>query len=177
MDRYVNRVKLEEALRRLGQSAQTEGTIYLTGGATALLLGIREQTIDIDIKLDPEPGGVFQAISEVKVSLSVNVELAAPDQFIPPLPGWQERSLFIGRYGRVNFRHYDFYSQALAKIERGHSQDLSDAKALLDRGLIQLDEMVRLFETIRPEIVKYPGIDAGDFERKLINFVSVHKYE
>src|SRR5262245_51930007 len=31
-------------------------------GATALRLGIRDQTIDSYIKLDPEPRGVFEAI-------------------------------------------------------------------------------------------------------------------
>ena len=30
-----------------------------------------------------------------KDTLDVNVELAAPDQFIPALPGWRERSEFI----------------------------------------------------------------------------------
>src|SRR5437016_12151065 len=95
MLRYVTREKLEAFMTQLGRRATTPGTIYITGGSTALLLGIRDQTIDIDIKLDPEPEGVFEAISDLKNSLDVNVELASPDQFIPPLPGWQERSLSI----------------------------------------------------------------------------------
>jgi len=62
------------------------------------------------------------------------VELASPDQFLPPLPGWQDRSPFIDAVGLVVFRHYDLYSQVLAKVERGHEQDLSDAAALMSRG-------------------------------------------
>ena len=37
---------------------------------------------------------------------------------LPSLPGWRERSLFIDRHGRLDFYHYDPYSQALAKLER-----------------------------------------------------------
>src|SRR5882757_9135493 len=141
MSRFVNREKLDAFIVQLGRRATTFGTIYITGGSTALLLGIRDQTIDIDIKLDPEPEGVFEAISELKITLDVNVELASPDQFIPPLPGWRERSQYITSSGQVEFRHYDFYAQALAKIERGHSQDLDDARALVTLGLIDISEL------------------------------------
>ena len=55
----------------------------------------------------------------------MNVELAAPDDFIPPLPGWRERSLHIVQQGLVDFfTLMIFYAQALAKIERGHEQEL-----------------------------------------------------
>src|SRR5437870_2912836 len=102
MRRYVDREKLEEFMKQLGRHATTPGTIYITGGSTALLLGIRNQTIDIDIKLDPEPEGVFEAIAELKISLDVSVELASPDQFIPPLPGWRERSQYIAFEGKID---------------------------------------------------------------------------
>lgn len=38
----------------LGREADCEGTCYLTGGATAVLLGWRQTTIDVDIRLEPE---------------------------------------------------------------------------------------------------------------------------
>ena len=65
----------------------------------------------------------------LKDRLDVNIELASPDDFIPALPGWQERSTFIAQVGKVTFLHYDFYAQALAKIERGHDFDLSDVRS------------------------------------------------
>ncbi len=102
--------------------------VFLVGGASALLLGLRERTIDIDVKLDPEPVGVFEAIAELKERLAINVMLAAPDDFIPALPEWRERSEFIEKSGPVEFHHYDFYSQALAKVQRAHRADLSDAR-------------------------------------------------
>ena len=44
-----------------------------------MLIGWRETTVDADLKLDPEPAGVFEAIARLKDSLDINVELSAPD--------------------------------------------------------------------------------------------------
>jgi hypothetical protein len=54
--------KLLKFLDRLGASAKAAGTCFITGGASALLLGWRETTIDVDLKFDLEPAGVFDAI-------------------------------------------------------------------------------------------------------------------
>lgn len=95
------------------------GKVYLTGGASAVLFGWRNNTVDADLKLEPEPPGIFEAIRDLKDKLDMNIELASPDQFIPPLPGWEERSRHIADYNRVQFYHFDFYAQALSKIEGG----------------------------------------------------------
>ncbi len=114
---------------------------------------------------------MFEAIAELKESLGVNVELAAPDQFIPPLPGWKERSQFIMSAGMVDFKHYDFYAQALAKIERGHELDISDANAFVSKGLTLPKEIARLFLAIQPLLEGYPAIDAENFELKVRGFL------
>ncbi len=43
--------------------ARAGGRIYLTGGATAVLYGWREMTININLKPDPEPPGLFEALA------------------------------------------------------------------------------------------------------------------
>src|SRR5262245_53331441 len=95
MRRKVTVETLNEFMRELAAAAQSPGKVYLTGGATALLLGFRDQTIDIDLKLDPEPKGVFEAIGRLKNSLDVNVKSASPDNFIPATREWRERSAQI----------------------------------------------------------------------------------
>ena len=55
----TNRTKLEAFMAALGGRVRGEGCIYLTGGATAVLHGWRAMTIDIDLKPDPEPPGLF----------------------------------------------------------------------------------------------------------------------
>lgn len=170
----LDRQKLERFLKILGQRVRGEGRIYLTGGATALLHNWRPMTIDIDLKADPEPLGFFEAIATLKDELAVNVELAAPDQFIPPLPGWRERSLFIERHGALDFFHYDPYSQALAKLERGHSRDLADVTAMLRLGLIRSGKLMELFEQIQNDLIRYPAVDPGSFREAVVNFVQTH---
>jgi len=64
-------------------------------------LGFRDQTIDIDLKLDPEPAGAFEAIAVLKNRLELNIELASPADFIPAIAAWRERSHRLHRAGRV----------------------------------------------------------------------------
>jgi len=98
-------------------------------------------------------------------------ELAAPDQFIPEVPGWQDRSLYIAREGRIAFYHYDFYSQALAKIERGHSLDLEDVRKMLETGLVDRQELLYRFEQIEPRLHQHPAIDPVSFRHALEELV------
>ena len=72
MLRPLDPARLRRVIEELGRACRGGGTIYLTGGATALLVGWRSSTIDVDLKLDPEPPGVFEAIREIKESLEVN---------------------------------------------------------------------------------------------------------
>jgi hypothetical protein len=157
-------------MEALGQRVKGPGIIYLTGGATALLFGWRAKTIDVDIKADPEPRGLFEAIAELKESLDANVELASPDLFIPELPGWRERSAFIRRVGEVDFRHFDFYSQVLAKLERGHERDLLDVRAFVKEGLVDRQKLRGFFEEIRPSLKKFPAIDEPAFTKSVQDF-------
>ncbi len=159
--------KIQAFMAALGNSVKGTGHVYLTGGATALLHGWRDTTIDVDLKADPEPDGFFEAIASLKDSLDVNIELAAPDQFIPELPGWRERSRFIAKHGSIEFHHYDLYSQALAKIERGHERDISDVASMLSRQLINKNRLWELFQAIEPALIRYPAITASLFRQSV----------
>ena len=152
-------------MQELAQRVRGPGAIYLTGGGTAVLEGWREMTIDLDLKASPEPAGFFEAIAALKDLVDLNVELASPDDFIPEISGWRERSRFIARYGQVDFYHYDPYSQALSKIERGHTRDLGDVEAMLRHGLVEREALWRCFESIEPSLIRYPAIEPAEFRR------------
>ena len=79
---------------------------------------------------------------------------------------------FIDRHGPVDYYHYDFYAQALAKIERGHEQDLSDVREMARHGLIRPERMIELFQAIESALVRYPAIDPGSFRDKVHRAVS-----
>ena len=154
-------------MRALGRAADADGACYLTGGATAVLLGWRDSTIDVDVQLSPEPDVLLRAIQGLKDELSINVELASPLDFIPVPSGWEERSLFAAREGRLTFYHFDPYSQALAKLERAHAQDLEDVAELVARGLVDRERALSYFDEIEPELHRFPAIDGRAFRSRV----------
>lgn len=163
----ANKDAIERFLTGLAARVRGPGRVYLVGGATAVLNGWRDSTIDIDLKADPEPPGFFEAIATLKDDLSVNVELASPDHFLPELPGWRERSLFITRHGEIDFYHFDPYSQALAKLERGHPRDLHDLAAFAASGQVQPTTLHKLFQSIRDQLIRFPAVDAATLAAKV----------
>ena len=166
--------KLRAFMAALGQRVRGPGRIYLAGGATAVLHGWRSMTIDIDLKPDPEPLGLFEALATLKDQLDINVELACPDQFIPAVPGWRERSLFIARHGLVEFFHYDPYGQALSKLQRRHDRDLQDVRSMLGAKLIARDRLREMFNLIKPQLIRYPAIDPASFEAAVLEFCNAN---
>ena len=163
MRAVADTVIIRRFMNALAQTTTTPVQVYFTGGATAVLIGWRTSTIDVDIHLIPDDDRLLRGIPRLKDDLQINVELACPAHFIPELPGWRERSLFIDREGTLSFFHYDFYAQALAKIERGHSLDLSDVEVMFERGLIQAEPLMKHFEAIEGQIYRYPALDARAF--------------
>jgi len=57
-------------------------------------VGWRATTVDVDLRLEPEADVLLRSIADLKERLGINVELAAPPDFIPELPAWRERSPF-----------------------------------------------------------------------------------
>ena len=139
--------------------------VYLTGGATAVLYGWRNSTLDIDLRLDPERDEILRLFPELKERLSINVEFASPIDFIPVREGWEARSPFVMQRGRISVYHFDLYAQALSKIERGHRQDLTDVASMLERGLIKPEGLEAYFSAIAPALYRYPAVDEGTFRR------------
>jgi uncharacterized nucleotidyltransferase DUF6036 len=164
--------RLRRFMRALGHAAVADGDCYLAGGATAVLLGWRATTLDVDLRLEPEQDELFGAIASLKDELSINVELASPADFIPLPDGWRDRSIFVTHEGRITFRHFDPYSQALAKLERGHSQDLGDVRELLDRGLVEPERLRAAFDEIEPRLDRFPAVDPPSFRRAVEHFLA-----
>ena len=72
------------------------------------------------LEVSPEAHGeLIQAIRALKDELSINVEEASPGDFIPLPAGYESRHVYIDRFGLLEVLHFDLYSTALSKIERG----------------------------------------------------------
>ena len=159
--------RLRELARSLGRVAGAPTRIYLTGGATAVLEGWRGSTVDVDLRFEPDDDALLRELPALKERLGMNIELASPPDFIPELPGWRERSPLVFREGHVFVHHFDLYSQALAKIERGFALDLEDVRRMIERGLVEPVRLRELYEVIEPQLYRYPAIDPPEFRRKV----------
>src|SRR5437016_2681895 len=137
--------RIERFFAATGELVKKPVKVYLNGGASAVLFGLRKSTIDVDLKFEPDEMQMYKAIQQLKEELAMNIEMASPDDFIPSLPGWRERSIFIAQSGKVHFFHYDLYAQIISKIQRGWKQDVTDA-----RGFIKIagnpEMLMRLFK-------------------------------
>jgi len=163
----VDEARIRALARALSRVARGPVRIYLTGGATAVLQGWRAATIDVDVRFEPEADELLRALPELKHRLQINIELASPPDFIPELPGWRERSPLAFQEGMVAVHHFDPYSQALSKVERGFAQDLADVHMMIESGLVDPARLREFYDAIEPELYRYPAIEPPAFRRKV----------
>jgi hypothetical protein len=169
--RRADAASVRTLMEALGHLATGPVTAYLVGGATAVLEGWRQTTVDVDVLLEPERDELLRAMPELKNRLSINIEFASPLDFLPELPGWRDRSTFVMQEGPVTVRQFDAYSQALAKLERGFDQDLADVDAMVDRRLVEPAELVRLLEAIEAELYRFPAVDPASLRAAVMGLV------
>jgi len=167
MREVANAERIRRFMGALAEAADATARVYFTGGATAVLIGWRSSTIDVDIKIVPEHDHVFSAIPRIKEALQLNVELACPADFTPVPPGWEDRSPSIASEGRLVFHHFDLYAQALAKVERSHTLDIADVQEMVRRGLVEPARVWQYFQSIEPGLYRFPALDARSFRRAM----------
>ncbi len=165
MRERVDRTRLHAFMRALAEATRRPLQVYLVGGATAVLEGWRDSTVDVDLRFGDDSDAALRAIPALKERLNLNIELASPADFIPVKAGWEDRSPFVAQEGTVTYRHFDLYAQALAKIERGHETDRTDVAELLDRGLVDRARLLDYFNAIEPDLYRFPAIDPPTFRR------------
>lgn len=151
--------RIRRLARELGRVVPPGTRMYLTGGATAVLEGWRESTVDIDVRFEPDSDAALSRIKDLKEELAVNVELASPLDFLPPLEAWQDRCRFRFQEGNLEVFDFDPYSQALSKLERGFELDLDDVKHMVESGQVEPQRLLELFVRVEPELFRFPAVD------------------
>jgi phytoene dehydrogenase-like protein len=151
--------RIERLARELGRAVPPGTRMYLTGGATAVLEGWRQSTVDVDVRFEPDADAALERIRDLKEELAINVELASPLDFLPPLPGWEERSRFRLREGNLEVFDFDPYSQAMSKLQRGFELDLQDVRSMVDSKQVEPAKLRQLFDAIEPELYRFPAVD------------------
>lgn len=177
MRQPVTTANLQLFIKALAASVTTPSRIFLVGGATSVMLGWRTSTIDIDLKIIPESDEILRSLPVLKERLQLNIELASPGDFIPELPGWEDRSRFIQQEGKLSFYHYDFYAQALAKIERGHRRDREDVDQMIKNNLVDPVRLLQLFSAIEDHLYLAPSLNPASFRRDVERIVREYTRE
>jgi len=155
----VDRARLLAFLTELSHAATEPTRLYLAGGASQLLRGLRESTVDVDLTLEPEGDALLRSMVGLKETLNLNVEIVSPAHFVPALPGWRDRCQFVMQIGRLAVHHFDPYTQALSKIERGHVRDMQDVQALIAEGIVDPARLRALLAEARSDLFRYPALD------------------
>ena len=154
----------------MGRRRRLAGSrILITGASQGIGRSLAEVAADRGARVlaAARSDELLRELPALKERLGVNIELASPPDFIPELPGWRERSPVVFQEGNVYVHHFDFYSQALSKIERGFSQDLDDVGRMIAQGLVEPARLRELYDAIEPELYRYPAIDPPAFRQKL----------
>jgi hypothetical protein len=170
-EKLVDAQILVAFLQHLGKSYQHTGTIYLVGGSSLLLVTSKASTFDIDLQfsIPVEYHAEFiECIHRISREMQIPIEQASPDEFIPLPAGYENRHRYIGRYGNLEVFHFDFYSVALGKLNRGTEKDFSDIAQMIQAGVIRLPELETYFQEILPKLDSFSlRSNASDLERKL----------
>ena len=168
--RSVDARELLDFLQRLGQCYRHSGVLYLVGGSSLILVAAKESTFDIDVKFDVAPehhADFIRCLRQLSQEMELPVEQASPDEFLPLPRGYQDRRRFVGRYGALDVFHFDFYSVALGKLQRGNEKDYTDVVHMIQVGIIELDSLEKYFQEVLPQIEAYSlRTDPRDFQRK-----------
>jgi hypothetical protein len=177
MRQRVDQQRIERFLQQLGRQFTKPGRIYLVGGTTMVYEGLRPQTLDIDLALEianEDHSRFIMVVRELKERLALNIEEASPADFIPLPAGYRERSPFVGRYGQLDVFHFDLYSTALSKIERGTENDFADVLALLQTGRLEIARLLECFYEILPRYATDSlKQDPVEFQRKFAVLVEI----
>ncbi len=165
MREELTRERLILLMKELARTAPRRGPfrVYIIGGGTAVYLGWRRSSIDVDLFCD-QPA-VFRDIQAIKERLNMNVEFARPEDFVPPLKGSDDRHIFIDKVGAVAFYHYDPYAQLLSKVVRGFQRDMDDAHEFVRSGMVDAGRFRDLVASI-PDTAyaRYPTLSRDGVE-------------
>jgi hypothetical protein len=173
MREELTRDRLISLMKELARTAPPGGNyqVYLLGGGTAVYLGWRRSSVDVDLFSDQQD--VFGDIQAIKERLNMNIEFARPEDFVPPLSGTPDRHVFIDTIGRISFYHYDPSAQLLSKVVRGFQRDLDDAREFVRRGMVDPRRFRDLVAKIPDSAyARYPSLSRSGVEEAVETFLA-----
>lgn len=98
--------------------------------------------------------GFFESLPKLKDDLRMNLDVASPANFIPELPAWRDRSLFIARHGRIDFHHTISTARRSPGFFAITSAMERELLGMLDARLNEPARLRELSESIKPQLIR-----------------------
>ena len=111
---------------------------------------------------------MYESIATLKERLGIGVEPLPRDGFIPELPGWEERSQHIEGASH----HLDFYTQCLARLERGYAADVIGVQRMVDARLVEPQRLRDFYDAVEPELWRHLAIHPPAFRAAVEAFLA-----
>ena len=129
-------------LAALGDRYPYPAQLVLLGGSALCLLGSPRPTLDIDYVGDDISKNDLQKTMEALArQMGLDVEAVPIDRFILLPAGGHARNLHLDHFGKIEVSILDPYGIALSKIDRGFDTDVDDVVFLIQRGLVELEDL------------------------------------
>lgn len=170
----IDQQTIQHFLHRLGQCYRYQGVIYLVGGSSLALVKAKVNTFDIDLTYEVANEHhplLIHCLQQLSRELNVPIEQVSPADFLPLPAGYEDRRVYIGRFGLLDVFHFDFYSIALSKLARGNQKDFIDVQMMVQTGLISINRLELYFAEILPQLVGFNLRTSSEpFQRKFAIF-------
>lgn len=148
--------RIQAFLKALGVRYPYPAQLYLLGGSALCLLGSPRPTMDIDyVGDDLKKDALQKAMDEIAGEMGLDVEAVPIERFIPVPVNKNERSLHVGKFGKIDVYIFDPYSISLSKIDRGFDTDLDDIVFLVQRGFVDFDKLALITQDALIQSRKY----------------------
>ena len=134
--------RIQAFLTALGARYPHPAQLYLLGGSALCLLGSSRPTLDIDyVGDDLKKNDLQKAMDELAREMGLDVEAVPIEKFIPLSVARHKNNIRVGKFGKIDVYILDPYSIALSKTDRGFDTDLDDIVFLIQRGLVDFEEL------------------------------------
>ena len=100
-------------MQAFGRAANGDVRVYFVGGTTAVMIGWRTTTIDVDFVMRPKNDAILRAIPALKETLGIDVEMASPADSFPSRTG--------GRTAALSSRKYSVWRSTTSTCTPRHS--------------------------------------------------------
>jgi len=148
--------RIQAFLKALGVRYPHPAQLYLLGGSALCLLGSPRPTLDIDyVGDDLKKDALQRVMDEIAGEMGLDVEAVPIERFIPVPVNKNERSLRVGKFGKIDVYIFDPYSIALSKIDRGFDTDLDDIIFLIQRGFVDFKKLALVTQDALAQSLKY----------------------